>query len=79
MIDTGVNPNHWEFSGRATAWYDALGGSGVDCNGHGTHCSGTVGSNTYGVAKDVTIYGIRVLSCIGFGSNSGVVDGEYFS
>ncbi|XP_071810178.1 extracellular serine proteinase-like [Asterias amurensis] len=78
VIDTGVNPNHWEFSGRATAWYDALGGSGVDCNGHGTHCSGTVGSNTYGVAKDVTIYGIRVLSCIGFGSNSGVVDGIDF-
>jgi len=75
VIDTGVNPSHWEFGGRATAWYDALGGSGTDCNGHGTHCSGTVGSRSYGVATGSSLYGIRVLSCLGFGSNSGVVDG----
>jgi len=75
VVDTGVNPTHWEFEGRATAWYDALGGSGTDCNGHGTHCAGTVGSRSYGVATSSSLYGIRVLSCLGFGSNSGVLDG----
>ncbi|XP_022106462.1 uncharacterized protein LOC110987746 [Acanthaster planci] len=75
VVDTGVNPSHWEFGGRASAWYDAIGGSGTDCNGHGTHCAGTVGSRSYGVATSASLYGVRVLSCLGFGSNSGVVDG----
>ena len=26
VVDTGVNPTHRDFSGRSTAWYDALGG-----------------------------------------------------
>ena len=76
VIDTGVNPSHREFEGRATAWFDALGGSGTDCNGHGTHCAGTVGSRSYGVATSASLYGIRVLSCMGFGSNSGILDGK---
>jgi subtilisin family serine protease len=75
VVDTGVNPSHWEFEGRATAWYDALGGTGTDCNGHGTHCAGSVGSRSYGVATSASLYGIRVLSCLGFGSNSGILDG----
>jgi subtilisin family serine protease len=63
------------FGGRATAAYDALGGNGQDCNGHGTHVAGTVGSSTYGVAKGVSLYGVRVLDCNGSGSNSGVIAG----
>jgi len=46
-----------------------------DCDGHGTHVAGTVGSATYGVAKDVTIIGVRVLGCNGSGSYSGVIAG----
>lgn len=33
----------------------------VDTCGHGTHVAGTIGSNTYGVAKKVQLYGVKVL------------------
>jgi hypothetical protein len=46
-----------------------------DCNGHGTHVSGTVGGSTYGVAKSVTLVPVRVLNCSGSGTNSGVIAG----
>jgi aqualysin 1 len=55
--------------------YDAVGGSGQDCNGHGTHVAGTVGGATYGVAKGVTLIAVRVLDCSGNGTNSGVIAG----
>ena len=55
--------------------FDAFGGSGNDCNGHGTHVAGTVGGSTYGVAKAVRLYAVRVLSCSGSGSTSGVIAG----
>ena len=38
---------------------------GVDCGGHGTHCAGTIGSSTVGVAKEVNIFAVRVLDCNG--------------
>ncbi|MGI9171108.1 MAG: S8 family peptidase [Candidatus Nanopelagicus sp.] len=44
-----------------------------DCNGHGTHVAGTIGSNTYGVAKDVALFAYKVLDCRGSGSYSGII------
>ncbi|MBM7112342.1 S8 family peptidase [Archangium primigenium] len=75
IIDTGIQSNHPDFGGRASIGYDATGGNGQDCNGHGTHVAGTVGGTTYGVAKAVRLYGVRVLGCDGSGSNSGVIAG----
>jgi subtilisin family serine protease len=76
IIDTGIQLTHSEFGGRATSGYDAVdGGSADDCNGHGTHVSGTVGGTTYGVAKNVTLVAVRVLDCSGSGSWSGVIAG----
>jgi len=75
IIDTGIQTSHPQFGGRAAVAYDALGGNGQDCNGHGTHVAGTVGSATYGVAKGVALRAVRVLDCNGSGSTSGVIAG----
>ncbi len=77
IIDTGIRYSHSQFGGRATFAYDAVndGQNGVDCNGHGTHVSGTVGGSTWGVAKQARLYGVRVLNCAGSGTTSGVIAG----
>jgi len=75
IIDTGIWTLHPEFGGRANNVFDAYGATGEDCNGHGTHVSGTIGAATYGVAKGVSLHGVRVLSCVGLGLNSDVLAG----
>jgi subtilisin family serine protease len=75
ILDTGILTSHVEFGGRASVGYDALGGNGQDCHGHGTHVSGTVGGSTYGVAKSVSLVAVRVLDCYGYGSWAGVIAG----
>src|SRR5262249_50698767 len=76
IIDTGILTTHNEFGGRASSGFDAVdGGTADDCNGHGTHVSGTVGGTTYGVAKQVSLVAVRVLDCNGSGSTSGVIAG----
>jgi subtilisin family serine protease len=75
IIDTGIYTAHSNFGGRASNVYDAFGGNGNDCNGHGTHVAGTVGSATYGVAKAARLRGVRVLDCNGSGSWSGIIAG----
>jgi subtilisin family serine protease len=76
IIDTGIRFSHGEFGGRAVSGFDAVdGGAADDCNGHGTHVAGTVGGSTYGVAKSVTLVGVRVLNCSGSGTTSGVIAG----
>jgi len=45
----------------------------ADCSGHGTHVAGTIGSKTYGIAKDVALIPVRVLDCDGDGFVSGAL------
>ena len=77
IIDTGVRSDHREFGGRVVGGNTQIGdGRGTeDCNRHGTHVAGTVGGQTVGVAKAVTIIPIRVLSCTGRGSIFSVIAG----
>jgi subtilisin family serine protease len=77
IIDTGINFTHTDFGGRASKGIDEVtsGGSAADCNGHGTHVSGTVGGATYGIAKNVKLVAVRVLNCQGSGTTSGVIAG----
>ncbi|WP_326551211.1 S8 family peptidase [Micromonospora sp. NBC_01813] len=76
IIDTGIRFSHSDFGGRAVTGFDAVdGGAADDCNGHGTHVAGTVGGTAYGVAKGVTLVGVRVLNCSGSGTNAGVIGG----
>jgi len=75
IIDTGIKTTHNEFGNRAKRGFDAFGGDSEDCNGHGTHVAGTVGGTVFGVAKGVTLVGVRVLDCGGSGTFSGVIAG----
>ncbi|MGH3659316.1 MAG: S8 family peptidase, partial [Micromonosporaceae bacterium] len=75
VIDTGIDPSHPDFEGRASIGHDATGGDGKDCHGHGTHVAGTVGSKTYGVAKQAELVGVRVLDCEGSGTSADVIAG----
>ena len=77
IIDTGILSTHTEFTGRVRSGFTAIsdGAGSNDCHGHGTHVAGTVAGTTYGVAKTAQLVPIRVLSCTGSGSTSGVIAG----
>lgn len=74
ILDTGIDPEHPDFGGRASVGFDATGGDGIDRQGHGTHVAGTIGSSTYGVAKDVKLVGVKVLDDSGSGSSAGIIE-----
>ncbi len=76
IIDTGTNVKHVDFEGRAH-WGKTIPANDedLDGNGHGTHCSGTVGGKKYGVAKKANIYAVKVLKSNGSGTMSDVVKG----
>ena len=77
IIDTGIRGTHVDFGGRVSGGFTSIhDGNGTnDCNGHGTHVAGTVGGATWGVAKNVALVAVRVLSCSGSGTTSGVIAG----
>ncbi|MBK5187407.1 MAG: S8 family serine peptidase [Gemmatimonadaceae bacterium] len=65
VVDGGVRYTHTEFGGRAHFAYDALGGNGSDCNGHGTGVAGVAAGSVHGIAKSATIWSVRVFPCSG--------------
>ena len=75
VIDTGVFVAHPEFQGRARIGKSFSNDGTNDGNGHGTHVAGTIGSKSYGVAKNVSIVAVKVLSNQGSGSTSDVIAG----
>lgn len=88
VLDTGVRTTHVEFEGRAipTLQVDVLGITAKECKadetdcagdgqGHGTHCAGTIGGKSFGVAKGVTIRAVKVLMDNGAGSAFSILRG----
>jgi aqualysin 1 len=77
IVDSGIRTAHASFGGRiGRGGFSIQDGRGVeDCNGHGTHVAGIVGSNQFGVAKGVTLHPIRVFDCTGSGAISNVIIG----
>ena len=76
VIDTGIRLTHTEFGGRASTGFNFLHDGIDECNGHGTHVAGTIGGETYGVAKDVTLVSVRVFPCIGETPDSVIIEGH---
>eukprot|EP00419_Tripos_fusus_P051986 CAMPEP_0172815292 /NCGR_PEP_ID=MMETSP1075-20121228/11683_1 /TAXON_ID=2916 /ORGANISM="Ceratium fusus, Strain PA161109" /LENGTH=510 /DNA_ID=CAMNT_0013655129 /DNA_START=38 /DNA_END=1567 /DNA_ORIENTATION=- len=82
VADTGILTTHADFEGRAIPTLEALSaGRPKVCNpndrncakdrqGHGTHCAATIGGKKYGVAKEVKLHAVKVLSDRGSGSFS---------
>jgi subtilisin family serine protease len=81
IVDTGIMTTHEEFmnaggnTSRAVWGMNFADNTDRDCNGHGTHVAGTIGSKSYGLAKDVNLIAVKVLDCDGSGTNSGVIKG----
>ncbi|UUZ67597.1 S8 family serine peptidase [Polaromonas sp. P2-4] len=86
IIDTGILVTHNDFkqsagsdTSRVLIGRNFVNGANDtntdDCNGHGTHVSGTVGGLTWGVAKGIALIPVRVLNCSGSGTWSGVIAG----
>lgn len=79
VIDTGIKVEHEEFEGRAQ-WGDAIAFPKIkiDGHGHGTHCAGIIGANTYGIAKQVDLVAVGVMNLLGSGTTSDIIKGvEY--
>jgi subtilisin family serine protease len=67
ILDSGIRHTHTQFGGRVVPAYSAVDdGYGPDgCSYHGTHVADIIGGSTWGVAKSVTLYSVRVTDCAG--------------
>ncbi len=74
VLDTGIDIEHGEFSGRMGEGFFSRGDSFLDDNGHGTHVAGTVGGSEFGIAKQVVLHPVKVLTN-GSGTDSDVIRG----
>jgi len=75
VIDTGIDIEHSEFEGRATWLANFADKDDSDCQSHGTHCAGLIGSRHFGACKDANLFAIKVLDCRGYGSFTSILQG----
>jgi hypothetical protein len=75
VVDSGIDPDSGEFGDRAWRAFDATGGTGEDCGGHGTRVARAVAGRSYGMAPQARVASVRVLDCGGSGSLSDVLAG----
>lgn len=73
ILDTGLalgNPTvATEFGSRASVIWDVNGGTGDDCNGHGTQVASAAAGSIYGVAKGATVIAAKITTgCTGSSS-----------
>lgn len=80
VVDTGVDFDHPDL--KVAGGFNAIdnAASFKDDNGHGTHVAGTIAAQdndqgVVGVAPDVSLYGVKVLSASGSGTFADVIAG----
>lgn len=86
VVDTGIDLNNREFTGRLVPGYNAVSSrrTPMDDNGHGTHVAGIIGagadgSMTVGIAPDVLLMPVKVLSASGSGTQGSFNAGVNYS
>ena len=75
VVDTGLDLTGGEFGDRAWRAFDATGGTGQDCTGHGTQVARAVAGRSHGVAPQARVASVRVLGCRGSGTLSDLLAG----
>lgn len=75
IVDTGIDIEHSQFEKRAVWGANFADNEDTDCNNHGTHVAGLVGSKDYGICVDANLIAVKVLDCDGSGTLSGVIRG----
>ncbi|KAK9248529.1 peptidase S8/S53 domain-containing protein [Lipomyces tetrasporus] len=75
VLDTGVKASHTDFNDRAEIVNVMPGSSDTDKLGHGTHVAATIAGHRYGVAKNATVVGVKVLNDNGMGTASVILRG----
>ncbi|MEW2527427.1 S8 family peptidase [Streptomyces sp. NPDC047071] len=75
ILDSGIDFDHAAFEGRATLGFDAFGGDGEDCYGHGTSVASLAGGAAFGVARKAKLVSVRVLNCENRGTSEGLLSG----
>lgn len=87
IVDTGVDHSHPDLKGRTLKGKDFVNNDddAMDDQGHGTHCAGIAagsannGVGIAGIAPNVTILAVKVLSKSGSGSYEGVANGIIYA
>ena len=77
VIDSGIELNHREFNGRADLTpivQEEL----DDCTQHGTHVAGLIGGKNVGVAKEVYIHSVKVITCASDSDQTAIVSAINF-
>ena len=76
VVNTNINLHHVEFKDRAS-WGRTIPQNDVDKfgNSYGTHCTDTIDSRKYGVAKGANLIAVKALDSNRSGTTADVVGG----